>query len=112
MKKLVMISMFVVFAASAAFAQPDFDKVEVKVHPVAGSVYYLEGAGGNIGVFIGDDGVFLIDDQYAPLTEKIVAAIRTLSDEPIRFLINTHMHPGPHGRKREFRQDGHDDLRP
>jgi len=116
MKKLAMTSMLMVFAASTAFAQPDFDKVEVKVHPVAGSVYYLEGAGGNIGVFIGDDGVFLIDDQYAPLTEKIVAAIRTLSDEPIRFLINTHMHPDHTGGNENFGKMGtmiygHDNVR-
>ncbi|MFQ5982461.1 MAG: MBL fold metallo-hydrolase, partial [Woeseiaceae bacterium] len=71
----------------------EFDDVEIKVHPVSGQVYYLEGRGGNIGLFIGDDGVFLIDDQFAPLTDKIVAAIRTLSDEPIRFLVNTHLHP-------------------
>ena len=106
MKKLAMISMLVLFGASSAVAQPDFDNVEVKVHPVAGSVYYLEGAGGNIGVFIGDDGVFLIDDQYAPLTEKIVAAIRTLSDEPIRFLINTHMHPDHTGGNENFGKIG------
>jgi glyoxylase-like metal-dependent hydrolase (beta-lactamase superfamily II) len=56
-------------------------------------VKYLKGEGGNIGMLAGPDGVFLVDDQYAPLTEKIVAAIRTVSDQPIRVVINTHMHP-------------------
>jgi len=54
----------------------DLDDVEIKVHSVSGNVSYLEGSGGNIGLFVGEDGVFLIDDQYAPLTERIVAAIR------------------------------------
>ncbi len=73
-------------------AQRDFSNVEIVAHHVAGSVYYLEGAGGNIGVSIGDDGIVMIDDQFAPLTDRIVAAIRELSDAEIRFLINTHVH--------------------
>ena len=77
---------------SSAFAQQDFSSVEITPHHVAGSVYYLEGRGGNIGLSIGEDGVVMIDDQFAPLTDKIVAAIRSLSDGEIRFLINTHVH--------------------
>ena len=73
-------------------AQPDLSGVEIITHHVAGNVYYLEGAGGNIGVSIGEDGVVMIDDQFAPLTDRIVAAIRELSDGEIRFLINTHVH--------------------
>ena len=80
----------------AAWAQPvrdiDFDAVKITVHPVRGNIYYLEGSGGNIGLLVGDDGVVMVDAQYAPLTEKIVRAIRTVSDQPIRFLINTHVH--------------------
>jgi glyoxylase-like metal-dependent hydrolase (beta-lactamase superfamily II) len=78
----------------AAFGQgqQDFSAVQIKVHQVEGSVYYLEGQGGNVGLLVGDDGVIMIDDQFAPLTEKLVAAIRTLSTEPIRFVINTHVH--------------------
>jgi glyoxylase-like metal-dependent hydrolase (beta-lactamase superfamily II) len=79
-------------AASPAFAQPDFSKVEIKAEPLGGGVYMLTGAGGNIGVSVGDDGVFLIDDQYAPLTDKIKAAVAQLSDKPIRFVLNTHWH--------------------
>ena len=78
--------------ASSIFAQQDFSSVEIIPHHVAGSVYYLEGRGGNIGLSIGEDGIVMIDDQFAPLTEKIVAAIRSLSDGEIRFLINTHVH--------------------
>ena len=78
--------------ASSVFAQQDFSSVEIIPRYVAGSVYYLEGRGGNIGLSIGEDGIMMIDDQFAPLTEKIVAAIRLLSDGEIRFLINTHVH--------------------
>ena len=77
-----------------AWAQDrDFSTVEIKTHQVAETIYMLEGAGGNIGVWAGDDGVFLIDDQYAPLTENILAAIAEITDRDIRFLINTHIHP-------------------
>jgi glyoxylase-like metal-dependent hydrolase (beta-lactamase superfamily II) len=102
--------------AQATVAQQDWDAVEMIVHPVAGNVSYIEGSGGNIGLFAGDDGVFLIDDQYAPLTEKVVAAIRTISPEPIRFLINTHMHPDHTGGNENFGKlgtmiFGHDNVR-
>ncbi|MGI9263133.1 MAG: MBL fold metallo-hydrolase [Woeseiaceae bacterium] len=101
--------------AGSTLAQ-DFDSVEMKVHPVAGNVSYIEGMGGNIGLFTGDDGVFLIDDQYAPLTDKIVAAIRTVSDGELRFLVNTHMHPDHTGGNENFGKMGttifgHDNVR-
>ncbi len=77
---------------SSAFAQTDYSQVQIIPHQVRGSMYYLEGSGGNVGLSIGYDGVVMIDDQFAPLTEKILAAIRRLNDGEIRFLINTHMH--------------------
>jgi len=77
---------------STALAQGRFDNVEVVAHHVAGSVYYLAGQGGNIGVSVGADGIVMIDDQFAPLTDKIVAAIREISTEPIKFALNTHLH--------------------
>ncbi len=100
---------------SIAVAQ-DFDEVEITVHSVAGQVYYIEGRGGNIGLFVGDDGVFLVDDQFAPLTDKIVAAIRLLSGKPIRFLVNTHLHPDHTGGNENFGKMGtlvfgHDNVR-
>jgi cyclase len=79
--------------SSSALAQPDFSDVEIVPHHVAGTFYYLQGAGGNIGLSIGDDGVVMIDDQFAPLTDKILAAIRGLNDGELRFVINTHVHP-------------------
>jgi len=77
---------------SALAAQQNFDNVQIRAHQVAGSVYYLEGQGGNIGLSVGEDGVVMIDDQFAPLTDRILAAIRELNDGEIRFLINTHVH--------------------
>ena len=88
------------------FAQGRFDDVEVVAHHVAGSVYYLQGQGGNIGVSVGEDGVVMIDDQYAPLTDKIVAAIRGISDGDIRFLINTHVHGDHTGGNENLGQMG------
>jgi len=79
-------------AAPAAPAQPDFSAVQIKVHQVAGNFYYLEGQGGNVGVLVGDDGVLMIDDQFAPLTEKLVTAVKTISKKPIKMLVNTHVH--------------------
>jgi glyoxylase-like metal-dependent hydrolase (beta-lactamase superfamily II) len=67
-------------------------EVTVRADHVAGSVYMITGRGGNIGVSIGDDGVFMIDDQYAPLTPAIREVVGRLSDEPIRFVLNTHWH--------------------
>jgi cyclase len=78
--------------APAVPAQPNFDAVEVKVIAVADGVWMLTGAGGNIGVSAGEDGVFLVDDQYAPLTPKILAAIKSVSERPVRFVVNTHWH--------------------
>jgi glyoxylase-like metal-dependent hydrolase (beta-lactamase superfamily II) len=79
-------------APPAPAPQQDFSKVEIKTHQVASNFYYLEGQGGNVGVLIGDDGVLMIDDQFAPLTEKIMAAVKALSQKPVRMLVNTHVH--------------------
>jgi cyclase len=78
--------------AAAPPAAPDFSKVEIKPHAVSGNVHYLEGQGGNVGVLVGDDGVLMIDDQFAPLTDKIMAAVKKLSNKPVRVLVNTHVH--------------------
>jgi cyclase len=72
--------------------EPNFDTVQVAAVHVAGGVYMLVGAGGNIGMSAGENGVFLVDDQYAPLTPKIAAAVKAIRDEPIRFVLNTHWH--------------------
>ncbi len=78
--------------SSALCQDQGLDKVQIKTIKVSGSVYMLMGSGGNIGVCVGDDGVFLVDDQFAPLTNKIMAAIGKISNKGIRFLINTHWH--------------------
>ena len=88
---------FLVLCLSLAFAsllsaQQDMSKVEIKTTKLAGNLYQLEGQGGHIGVLAGDDGVLMVDSQFAPLTEKIVAAIRAINSGPIRYLINTHVH--------------------
>ncbi|HEX7707454.1 MAG TPA: MBL fold metallo-hydrolase [Thermoanaerobaculia bacterium] len=85
----------------SAFAQ-DFSKVEVKAMKVAGSVYLITGAGGNIGVSVGDDGIVLVDDQYAPLAPKIEAALATITDKPVRFILNTHYHGDHTGGNEHF----------
>ncbi|MCP3962495.1 MAG: MBL fold metallo-hydrolase [bacterium] len=77
--------------ALPAFGQ-GAEEVQIKTLEIADGIFMLEGQGGNIGVAAGPDGVFMIDDQFAPLTEKIKAAIAEVSDQPIRFLINTHWH--------------------
>ena len=82
--------LLIINSPSNANAQ-SFSDVEMIVHPVNKNVSYIEGRGGNIGVIYGEDGILLIDDQYAPLTEKIIEAIGNFSSEPIRFIINTHM---------------------
>jgi len=82
--------------AVGAFAQnpqqQNFDNVEIHVLPVQGNIYMLVGAGGNITVQAGKDGVLLVDAEYAQLSNKILAAIRTISDKPLRYIVNTHYH--------------------
>ena len=75
-----------------AQGQQDFSKVEIKTNKVSSNFYTLDGQGGTIGVLTGPDGVFMVDAQFAPLTDKIVAAIKQISDGRIRFLVNTHVH--------------------
>jgi glyoxylase-like metal-dependent hydrolase (beta-lactamase superfamily II) len=89
--------------ALASFAQADdrFANVEVKATQVAGSVYMLTGSGGNIGVSAGEDGLLMIDDQYAPLAEKIAATLSELGDKAPRYIVNTHYH-GDHTGSNAF----------
>ena len=79
-------------ATASAQQQPDFSKVEIKVIKAAGTVYMLQGMGGNIGVSVGDDGILIVDDQYAPLADKIKAALKGITDKPVKFVLNTHWH--------------------
>src|SRR5947208_9745117 len=79
-------------ASVAVIAQQDFSQVQIKTTKIGGNFYTLEGSGGTIGVLAGPDGVLMVDAQFAPLTDKIVAAIKQVSDGRIRYLINTHVH--------------------
>ena len=76
----------------ALAAAQNFDSVQVRATQLRGSVYMLTGAGGNIGLSVGDDAAFLVDDQYAPLSAKIIAAVKSVTPKPIRFVVNTHWH--------------------
>jgi cyclase len=94
--------------APAAFAQQqqDMSAVQVKATKLADNFYTLEGQGGMIGALVGPDGVFMVDSQFAPLTEKIVAAIKQLTERPIKFLVNTHQHPDHTGGNENFAKLG------
>jgi cyclase len=81
-------------AAFAAAQDQDFSKVQIKVTKVSGNIYMLQGSGGNIAASVGEDGIVIVDDQYAPLADKIAAALKGIgvTDKPVRFVINTHYH--------------------
>ena len=101
--------------ATSASAQ-NYDKVEIKTEKLSPTTYVLFGAGGNIGLSIGDDAVFVIDDQFAPLTPKINAAIKALTNKPVQFVLNTHWHGDHTGGNANFGKAGvliiaHDNVR-
>lgn len=106
MKLAAAIGFICALGAMPALAQDNMDDVEIKTIEVADGIYMLMGQGGNIGVSAGDDGVFIIDDQFAPLSEKISAAIAAISDQPVRFVINTHWHGDHTGGNENFGNSG------
>jgi glyoxylase-like metal-dependent hydrolase (beta-lactamase superfamily II) len=97
------------FAAAPAWGQgQDFSKVQIKATKVSGNIYMLEGAGGNIAASIGEDGIVIVDDQFAPLADKIQASLKNLgiTDKPVRFVINTHYHGDHTGGNAPFANGG------
>lgn len=115
MTKYACLAGLLLCASIAAAQQQDFSKVEVKAEHVAGNVHMLTGAGGNIGLSVGPDGVLVVDDQYAPLVPRIRAAIATATKEPVRFVLNTHWHVDHVGGNADFSKDAtlvaHDNVR-
>ncbi len=85
-------AIFLMILVKPVDAQRTMENVQIQATAVSGGVYMLTGRGGNLGLSVGDDGAFLIDDQFAPLTDKIVAAIAGITDKPIKFVVNTHWH--------------------
>lgn len=123
MKTSVTAGLFV--AASLAFAtlapaqaQPliDWDKIQIKTIDLGNKTYMLEGQGGNITIAVGTDGIIMVDGQFAPLSDKIKAAIRAISPLPVKYLINTHFHGDHTGGNENFAKEGvtvvaHDNIR-
>ncbi|RMF79839.1 MAG: MBL fold metallo-hydrolase [Planctomycetota bacterium] len=110
------IAILFAWAGAIAAGAQNFDNVEIKSTKLAEHVYMLAGAGGNMGLFVSDEGALLIDDQFAPLTGKIQAAIAKITDRPLRFLVNTHWHGDHVGGNENFGKAGvlivaHDNVR-
>ena len=116
MRRFALALVAALLAAPAAAQQQDFSKVEIKVERIAPGVAVLFGAGGNIGLSHGEDGNIIVDDQFAPLTDKIVAAVASVDPDPVRFVINTHWHFDHTGGNENFGKRGavivaHDNVR-
>jgi cyclase len=95
-------------AAARAQQAPDYSKVQIKVTKVSGNIYMLEGQGGNIAASVGEDGIVIVDDQFAPLADKIQAALKNIgvTEKPVRFVINTHYHGDHTGGNVPFSDTG------
>jgi cyclase len=108
MKTTLFALSFAVLATTvyAQAPQPDFSKVEIKTNKISNSFYTLDGQGGTIGVLVGPEGIFMVDSQFAPLSQKIAAAIHQISDKPIRFMVNTHVHGDHTGGNENFAKMG------
>lgn len=103
---LLFASFFAVAGAAQAQQQTDYSKVEIKTTKISESFYTLEGAGGTISALTGPDGIFLVDSQFAPLTDKLLAALKKISDKPVRYLVNTHVHGDHTGGNENFAKQG------
>ena len=107
--KTTLFALSVAVLATTVYAQapqPDFSKVEIKTTKLSDNFYTLDGQGGTIGVLVGPDGIFMVDSQFAPLSQKIAAAIHQISDKPVRFMVNTHVHGDHTGGNENFAKMG------
>lgn len=103
MKNSLLIPFFcLVLLLKNSWAGPNFDEVQIQTIPVAKNIYMLKGQGGNIGVSVGEDGILIIDDQFAPLAEKIEVALQKLNKGELKFILNTHWHPDHTGSNEVF----------
>ena len=102
-QKIFGLMLSVILVSGVAFAQQE---VNIVTTDLGSGVYLLKGQGGNIGLFVGEDGVFMIDDQFAPLSDKIKAAVADISDQPVKFIINTHWHGDHTGGNENFAKSG------
>jgi cyclase len=104
----ILAAIFLCTLAAAQEKTPDWSKVQIKVTKVSGNIYMLEGQGGNIAASVGEDGIVIVDDEFAPLAEKIQAALKNLgiTDKPVRFVINTHYHGDHAGGNAPFATSG------
>jgi glyoxylase-like metal-dependent hydrolase (beta-lactamase superfamily II) len=101
--KYIVIFLFISFGA---IAQQNFDTVRIRPVKISEHIYMLKGSGGNIGLITGKDGNLIIDNQFAPLSEKIKAAVQSLDQGSIKYLINTHLHGDHTGGNENFRKEG------
>ncbi len=112
---LCALSVMLCLSSGSSLAQGDLSKVEIKSTQVSGNVYMLEGAGGNIGVSVGNDGILIVDDQFAPLADKIRAALKKLGEGKLKYILNTHWHGDHTGGNKEFGPEApiiaHDNVR-
>src|SRR5262249_62208748 len=107
MKALLLIAaMLIAASAIAQNAQTDFSKVEIKTRKLCDKFYTLEGQGGTIGILTGPDGIFMVDTQFAPLSEKIMAAVKKVSNSQIKFIVDTHVHGDHTGGNENFAKTG------
>src|SRR6516165_2099782 len=107
-KVTLVLGVLLALGTSVEGQNQDFSKVQIKVSKVSGNIYMLEGAGGNIAASVGEDGIVIVDDQFAPLADKIQAALKNLgiTDKPVRFVINTHYHGDHTGGNAPFANAG------
>jgi len=116
MKPFILPLIFITAAITNVISQRDFSDVTITTEQVIDNIYMLQGAGGNIAILIGEDGTLMVDDQFAPLSEKIMAAIKDISDQSVHYLLNTHWHGDHTGGNENFANAGatiiaHDNVR-